>query len=451
MFQRILFACTAQCHSRRFVLALQEPDFGTIVWPHTYGDSSMSRRASKRAGPRRAKKPSADHSRPESEVPSVPPPEAQTADAGSPAFAAAEPTLQTQSAQPTAVEPPPAIPSGIVPGPPNAAERDHEDELAEFMVKLRPYYRETDRRPSERAPALEVEDLSLRLDNPYLPSSLVPPPRPPLVVPAAVLGIAGAAVVAIVAGGGAWLLLSGARTSSSAAELPLARAQTAERPARSPEAEAATNPSVERSAAPEFTAGVPPAPPVGAELQEADKARANAVRETASAAPTPPVLGTTLSAKTSGSPSARAGLALPGEKPLPATSPRRTASRPSVRAPAPPAVSSLEPLAPPEPSVEAQPESPPMVAGPLPRLPAPRAVKLAFEKIHTPLAECAAGKHGLLTIHATINNEGRIVSAFVDGVFKSPEEHSCMARAILTARFPAFSQSSFKVSYPLAL
>jgi hypothetical protein len=90
-------------------------------------------------------------------------------------------------------------------------------------------------------------------------------------------------------------------------------------------------------------------------------------------------------------------------------------------------------------------------SGPLPRLPPARSVKMSFEKIHSPLSACAAGKHGLVTIHATVNNEGRIVSAFVDGVFKSQEEQSCMARVILTLRLPPFTQSIFKVSYPLAL
>src|SRR6478609_9200081 len=59
--------------------------------------------------------------------------------------------------------------------------RDSEvDAMAEGIASMRPYYT-TNEQQHERA-ELIVEDLSLRFDNPYAASSLVPPPRRPVSV-----------------------------------------------------------------------------------------------------------------------------------------------------------------------------------------------------------------------------------------------------------------------------
>jgi hypothetical protein len=44
-----------------------------------------------------------------------------------------------------------------------------------------------------------------------------------------------------------------------------------------------------------------------------------------------------------------------------------------------------------------------------------------------------------------------VTSALIDGVFKGTPEGSCMARTVRSARFPAFSQATLKVSFPVSL
>jgi hypothetical protein len=87
----------------------------------------------------------------------------------------------------------------------------------------------------------------------------------------------------------------------------------------------------------------------------------------------------------------------------------------------------------------------------LPAVPTREDVTQGFEKVRGAVAQCAAGKHGIVTITATIAGSGRLMSALVDGVFKGTPEGSCMARAARGTSFPPFSQGNLKVSYPMSI
>jgi hypothetical protein len=304
-------------------------------------------------------------------------------------------------------------------------------------------------RRSERA-QLQFEDLSLRPDNPYAASSLVPPPRKPI-SPAKVVGVV-AAVLAIASGG--WFAF---------------RAVT-EHVERAPQAE--TRPQAERVAArpatPRETAPVPAAPaaPANAPAIVPDHVEVTAPERSDVARAAAPVVA----AKPAAAPVDRAA----DSEPAPAAAvPTAPAAEPVV-APPQPAAAAAEPVVAPSqqpvvaPStVAALPtgDSPPVteapvpatadqtaaLAAPLPLTPTREQVVAGFEAIQPELVQCAAGKHGVAQISATIAGSGRISYALVGGKFQGTVEGSCMARVVRGARFPQFSQPTLKVSYPVSL
>jgi hypothetical protein len=87
----------------------------------------------------------------------------------------------------------------------------------------------------------------------------------------------------------------------------------------------------------------------------------------------------------------------------------------------------------------------------LPQTPTREQVVAGFEAVQDQLVQCAAGKHGVAQIDATIASSGRISHALVGGEFTGSPEGSCMARVVRTAPFPQFRQPTLKVSYPVAL
>jgi hypothetical protein len=113
--------------------------------------------------------------------------------------------------------------------------------------------------------------------------------------------------------------------------------------------------------------------------------------------------------------------------------------------------------------VQAEPEHAPAVAsaepaaepaealGALPDLPTREQIVAGFEQARAAIDTCAAGKHGIVTVDATIANSGRVAHAQIGGVFVGTPEGSCIARAVRGTRFPAFSQQSLKITYPIAL
>ena len=86
----------------------------------------------------------------------------------------------------------------------------------------------------------------------------------------------------------------------------------------------------------------------------------------------------------------------------------------------------------------------------LPEMPTREQVQAGFEQVRPALQKCAADKHGVAKVNATIAASGRIAYALVGGAFKGTPEGSCMARALRKARFPKFSRDKLKVSLPFA-
>jgi hypothetical protein len=307
--------------------------------------------------------------------------------------------------------------------------------LAELVTSLAPYYRGDEGR-SERA-ELEIEDFSLRLDNPYLASSLLPPPRKPVAVRKVMLGgVVITAVALLAAGLGAWLaqrphavasrqriVAAKVQATSASVELPAARASVVAAisvPQSPTPVPAAASIAVPQSPAVLAAAAIRPAVPV---VQKPVPAPVAAVAASVhgDAAKTAPV-----------GHSENVTLALPA---APVAVPASSAT--------------AEPIAP-----VAVPASIPLAAdeiGALPEAPTRQDVVTAFEQVRADLSQCAAGKHGIVVIDAGIANSGRVARAVIDGAFKGTPEGSCMARAARGAHFPRFSQPTLNVSYPISL
>jgi hypothetical protein len=316
-----------------------------------------------------------------------------------------------ESAPRTAPPPPPKARAAAAPvsGVFRSGEADVETAFAERIISLSPIYTQAETAQSERA-VLEIEDLSLRPDNPYLASSLVPPTEH---TSRGNLLAVGAAVLALLGGGAVWYsshgvqapvarprasaMRQGHRVATSAPALTLAAptpAQAAAVPA--PVTTAAANPVVEHAL------------PVAASLKPTPaKARvvASASAVQAAEAPAP----------------ARAGVA-PGSAVVPAAAEASTAQ---------PAVPALE-------------ES-------LPALPTREQVVAGFDSVRAQLEQCAAGQHGVASVAATVASSGRVSYALVQGKFAGTPEGSCMALAVRQAHFPRFTQASLKVVYPFSL
>lgn len=325
------------------------------------------------------------------------------------------------------------------------------DELGEIIGSSRPYYEQREA-PVERA-QLEFEDLSLRLDSRYVASSLVPPPRKSVPV-GKLLALAGAAATAV----GAALLLWSQPSAAVSAPTALSKQSLAPQASEQPVSQISLAPPV-AAVAVEVPADVRPTPDVQANLAAASEVPAPAVAvEATKAAPLAhPVPARSFRASVTdraahseqpadGTPSAvdSAGSSLPVAAP--------TAEGAAVVVAAPAAIADVAVAAP---TVEAAPAAPAAVesgeVANLPELPTREAVTLGFEKIRDQISSCAAGKHGIVTLNATIVGAGRLSGVLVDGVFKGTPEGSCMARAARAASFPPFSQSTLKVSYPISI
>jgi hypothetical protein len=142
--------------------------------------------------------------------------------------------------------------------------------------------------------------------------------------------------------------------------------------------------------------------------------------------------------------------------PAPAAEPQpQAAASAAVAAPTPaPASDAPAIAAPAAPSAQAPAATPvadtAALAAALPEAPSRTDVVAGFQAIQPQLAQCAAGKHGVAKIAATIANSGRVASALIEGQFSGTPEGSCMARAVRGARFPQFSQPNLKITYPIA-
>lgn len=317
-------------------------------------------------------------------------------------------------------------------GPRSDAELDP---IADGIASMRPYYTANEQQ-NERA-ELIVEDLSLRFDNPYAASSLVPPPRKPLPV-GRIIGVA-AALIAI--GSGAWFAT---RAFESAQTHGAPIVATVPHVVAAPQAQqASAAPAVEQTVA----VAAPAAPAAKIEAQVAVQAPVPATKAAPAAnvpahehaQPIAQHAGTTVEAALS---AVLKNEAAEHAAPAPAAEP-------------PVAIAAAQAPAAPEPTPAAAPAeaaaAPAAALGALPDLPTREEVVAGFEQVRAALDTCAAGKHGLVKVDATIANSGRVAQAVINGAFVGTPEGSCMARAVRSARFPAFSQQSLKVSYPIAL
>jgi hypothetical protein len=87
----------------------------------------------------------------------------------------------------------------------------------------------------------------------------------------------------------------------------------------------------------------------------------------------------------------------------------------------------------------------------LPTQPTRDQVKQSLQQIEPALLTCSAGVHGTVFANVTVASSGRVSHGSIEGDFAGTPQGSCMARALRTAAFPAFSAQSFSVKYPFRL
>jgi hypothetical protein len=334
---------------------------------------------------------------------------------------------------------PPAAPntvSGVFSsgeGPRSDAEADP---IADGIGSMRPYYTAAERK-NERA-ELIVEDLGLRFDNPYGVSSLVPPPRKPLSI-GKILGVA-AALLAL--GSGA----SFATQAIQRAQLQSAPVAVAPHVIAGPQAQVAIaapsiTASVKAKLLPQADAPIAVQTPTSVNVAPVATATSRERVQAQVAHPANDAVHSPASALGGGTVEAALKALL-----------KNQAATPAPTAPAAGSVTAAanEVPAAPEPTPAVAQVASAVVAadtlGALPDLPTRDQIVAGFEQARAAIDTCAGGKHGLVKIDATIANSGHVANARVDGVFVGTPEGSCIARAVRTARFPAFSQASLKVS-----
>ena len=65
------------------------------------------------------------------------------------------------------------------------------------------------------------------------------------------------------------------------------------------------------------------------------------------------------------------------------------------------------------------------------------------------LNQCTAGRKGSVSAQLTVRGTGQVSYALIQGSFAGTREGSCLAKALRDVRFPAFSESSLRLTYPL--
>lgn len=348
---------------------------------------------------------------------------------------------------------PPPVPSDILKK--SLSPKSHAPVAEVVPIKaesaLVPSYRGL--RPSDRAEPL-IEDLSLRLDNPFAGSSLVPPPKKPFPV---MKWAAGAVAIVAVSFGGYML---GMRHSQAAAvsAAPQQTVATLASPTpsapKSPAAVAAAPaaPAVVAPAAVAAQAAPAVAPvaevsqaPTAAKADEPPTKVAGAAAVAAARVVKPQPVAPTATARET--PNAEASVASAPSSTTESSAPAAAASTETVAAAASPAVAETtgEAAAAEAPAAAPAPEN-------LPESPSREDIKGGFESVRAEMETCAAGAHGMATTNVTIAGPtGRVTYATVDGLFAGTPQGSCMARAVRKARFPRFASPTLKVSYPFSL
>lgn len=134
----------------------------------------------------------------------------------------------------------------------------------------------------------------------------------------------------------------------------------------------------------------------------------------------------------------------PAATPTPTTPTTSTATTGAAAeaAPPPPAThAATSTTSAPEPSADAD----------LPATPDRATIQAVLEGRLAAVTACTEGAHGLADVDIVIASSGRITTATVNGPFAGTPIGSCIARAVRAARFPAFSQPRFEVTYPYHL
>jgi hypothetical protein len=293
-------------------------------------------------------------------------------------------------------------------------------------------------RRSERA-QIQIEDLSLRPDNPFAASSLVPSPRKPI-SPAKVIGVI---AVALAIASGAWFVYRAVTDAGPGAEVRSQAARVASRAIPRP-----TEPVPAVPVAPASERRVSAPGPIEAGAPVRPRVTRSAATEVAAKPEAKPVERAVAREQAPAPAVSTAAASEPVVEPQPAV----VSAQPAVVAPATatqaPAPAGDTPSAT---SALAAPDQGEVLAAPLPLVPTREQVVAGFDAIQPELVRCAAGKHGVAQISATIAASGRISYALVGGKFQGTAEGSCMARVVRGARFPQFSQPTLKASYPVSL
>lgn len=133
-----------------------------------------------------------------------------------------------------------------------------------------------------------------------------------------------------------------------------------------------------------------------------------------------------------------------------------------------PVVAPPPPVAPPRAVVSAQPVEPATAPAPsprrapaaatepaidpsLPEAPSREQVAASFEAIASTVRSCTAQPLGMVPVRITVASSGRVTTALVTGRLAGTPEGSCIARAVRTARLPAFRQERLVIDYPFQL
>ncbi len=108
-----------------------------------------------------------------------------------------------------------------------------------------------------------------------------------------------------------------------------------------------------------------------------------------------------------------------------------------------------------EPAAPAAPAPPPKtVAKPnegLPAHPSREQVVASLNAVSGELQKCVGDRHGTAEVTLTVRPAGFVSYAVVSGGYAGTVEGSCIARAVRTAKFPAFSDPTLRVTYPFEL
>lgn len=97
------------------------------------------------------------------------------------------------------------------------------------------------------------------------------------------------------------------------------------------------------------------------------------------------------------------------------------------------------------------PPSPRRDSAALPATPGRQDVLQAMKRVEPAVRACRQERSGVAQVRITVASSGRVRNAIVQGLFAGTPEGSCIARAVRRARFPAFREDSFTITYPFRL